>query len=279
MVEQKYARTLLPYNVTLHRWYVGATPDELGTPDFWAEHLHQIYAWLPFPSFLDGLDLNVWHMDSPQMEEQTRNKLSNLQDYDPAKAGYQVACGLYFNRDRLDLAVFPDGWKPEDPPMIRPITEAARRYTRKALSHEIGHHHHACCGLTKTTTAIQKALTQHFLMLRPTHIPSEFECWAEVFRAYGGALECRGALSDGLAYTQADNPKLYSLIRCAYWLQGNLANVDFDGFQVWNDRVCWEEYRLVWTWSGWQRQKAGFHCVDHAFVKWRWDGVSRWVRV
>jgi len=214
--------TYLKEGALLTRWYMG-NADECGTVAFWQEHISQLYAQMPFPDLWRRVKLNVWHMDHPEQDNRVQRGQWCLEDYQPGTPGYQVADGL--TATEIDLALFPDGWQPgvyTGP--ARPLTDEARNHSRLALSHEFGHFHQFACRYDGSDD-IAKHIKRCFQQLRPHQAAgdNEYEDWAETYRAILGADPCRGFFSDNKPFKPS--PELYSLLRCAYWLQSNLANL------------------------------------------------------
>lgn len=280
MIQKKHETTICGGMVTLIRWFVGDSPDECGsTPEYEAQ-IWPIYSAIPFPDFWRKFKVRGLHMDSPEMEEETKNKIVNLQDYDLTKAGYQVAAGLNFGVDHLDIGFFPEGWKPEDPPMIRPITPESRQRSLSVIGHESGHFHAAMVGYRQTQTAIRRDITRLFDALSPIQAENLDERWAEVFRAFFGGPGARGAFSDNKPYTEADNPKLYSLMAGSYWLQAWLANVDYTDLQIWGapdqneNRILWRQWNKDWLGN---RYPDAWYSLDRNFRRWRWTSSGTWI--
>lgn len=249
--------TILNFGVTLLRWNVGPSPDECGAVAFIQQSLDQLYAQQPFPSLFQPLHLNMVHMDHDEQNRRVAARVACLRNYAPDQPGYHVADGL--TGSEIDLALFPDGWQVETiytgPP--RPLTEAARQHSRKALSHEFGHWHqfHCCYG---GSDDIAKLITAWWRANRPKQAENEWEDWAENFRGCLGADECRGFYSDNKPCNPT--PERYAFLRCAYWLAGNLANQKLYDFrpQAGGIQYC-VLVNNVWTWrfisNGWQGQE------------------------
>lgn len=243
--------TTLNHGVTLTRYFVGAA-DEVGNPAFWQQPLDQMYAQHPFPAFWAPLRLHVWHMDHPWQDEMSARGQYCLQDYAPQTPGWQVADGLNVG-DNIDLGIRPDGWQPGDTPaMYRPLLDSAKLSIRKSLSHEVGHYHQGKCRYGQSDD-IARHITASFRALRPHQAAgdNEYEDWAEVFRALMGADDCRGFFSDGKPFTP--DPELFALMKCAYWLAGNLAGKPVSHFTPCNGGVMYQAlingaYR--WRWIG-----------------------------
>jgi hypothetical protein len=270
--------------ITLHRLYMGASPDECGTVAQWEAILWPMYNALPFPDLWRGLDVKGIHMDSDLIEAETKAQIANLQDFDPARPGYQVAAGLYWNRDRLEVGFFPNGWKPEDAPQVRPLDPAKVAAQLMVLAHESGHFYADICGFFKTNTLIQRELTRLFNELRPKQADTPGEDIAEVFRAFFGPPGARGFFSDNKPYNEASNPALYKLMSLAFWLSWVLNGVDFTDLKVMSDGIWWQQWKQVQTgWFMTERVKDAIYKVDLQLRKWKWGettpGQWAWIRV
>lgn len=245
---------LLNFNTLLIRWFL-STPDELGTTAYWQQPLDQLYAQMPFRGLFEKLKLNIWHMDHGELTWRVEHGQWCLKDYDTSKPGYQVADGL--TASEIDLAVFPDGWRPEDTNQARPLPASALSHARKALSHEFGHWHQGQCRYGQSDPIAQK-ITQWWQANRPHQAGNEYEDWAECYRATHGADECRGFFSDNKPFNPS--PELYAFLRCAYWLQGNLAGKQIANFQPANGGVMYQAlfadgWHIRWIgvdWRSWQ---------------------------
>lgn len=250
--------SILNHNVTLIRWHVGPNPDECGTVAFWQAALDQLYAQQPFRGLFDTLKLNVWHMDHPELDRRVLAKQWCLEDYDPNTPGFQVADGL--TAAGIDLGLFPAGWTPgvyTGP--YRPLTDTSRTKARKALSHEFGHWHQGQCRYGGADE-VAKWIKLRFRELRPHQAAgdNEYEDWAECYRAMLGTDECRGFFSDGKIFSPS--VELYSLMRCTYWLQGNLAGLKVHDFTPQAGGVVYQAlYGVAWKWrfigNDWRSQE------------------------
>ncbi|MGV3526563.1 MAG: hypothetical protein ACO1RX_20260 [Candidatus Sericytochromatia bacterium] len=246
----------LVHQASLTRYPMGH-PDELGALSFWNQTLQQMYGQHPFPAFMDELDLILYHMDHPELDRMTAQRLANLQDFDTNAPGCQTAAGLYHHKDRLELGLFPYSWQADYTGPARGIPESSRLAARKTLCHEAGHFHADLCRFKHNDDDISRLLTNQFLNLRPHKAAgdNEDEDWAEVFRAILGSDETRGMFSDGQPFSPT--AELRSLMRCAYWLAGNL-------------RGCWVANLTpgaggcmfqLWVGLGW---------------RWRWVSAEDW---
>lgn len=252
--------TVLNFGVTLTRCNYGPDSNECGAVSFWQQALDQLYAQMCFPGLFKPLAIWVWHMDHEDQDRMAAAHQYCLEDYDPNTPGYQVADGL--TGGRMDLGLFPDGWQAEYTGPLRPITEAARQHARKAMSHEFGHWHQWQCRYGGSDD-VAKLITQRFHELRPHQAENEYEDWAECYRALLGADECRGFYSDDKPCTA--RPEVRALLRTAYWLQSNLANLKITDFNVQSDGVVYRAlFGTAWKWR----------FIDHNWVSQEWDGTK-----
>jgi len=136
----KYRLNSLSYEVKLHRIYLGESPDEVGTVNQFNRIIREINSRMGYPRIFYDLDIFVYNMDSQALDEETRQRIGNLQDYDANTPGYQVASGLYWHKDKLQLGVFPDDWTPEYSGVLRNVSESARAKMLRVFCHELGHH-------------------------------------------------------------------------------------------------------------------------------------------
>jgi len=260
--------TALAYGVTLIRWPISAA-DTLQPPAFWQTSLHQLYAQLPFPGLWEPLELNVCHMDHPQLDRFVAERRPCLEDYDPATPGAQVAAGLQA-LNWIWIGVFPPGWTagvhtgPE-----RAVSLAHCQAARKVLAHEAGHYYFGRCRYGHAADDdVSRRATAAFRLLRPQQTANEYEDAAETYRAICGDDETRGTFSDGKAFTP--RPELRSLVRCLYWLTASL-------------KGCWVaslEPKADWVWfQVWIGTSWRWRCV-HAttYEQQEWNG-SAWVRI
>ena len=282
---QKYAAHYISHGVVLHRFFIGDSPDEVGTAAFWDAHIKELFEQLPFSEYWSGLDLKIWHMDSPELDAMRARGEVSLEDFDKVTPGCQVAAGLFFNKDRLELGVFPDGYRPEG---ISPnkITVVNLANARKTLSHEAGHFHAFMCGAFDIGSFIRKEITRVYREYLQTlglsaQLGGEGEAWAEFYRAMLGAVECRGKFSDDKPF--APPRKLYMLFRTAYWLQGNLNQRIIDSFTVNENLVWWQDFSVVYPIPGIPQLKSnGYFAVDQNWVKYQYKnsaGTWAWEKV
>ncbi|PIQ23670.1 hypothetical protein COW36_06600 [bacterium (Candidatus Blackallbacteria) CG17_big_fil_post_rev_8_21_14_2_50_48_46] len=284
MITQKYVAHYISHGVILHRYFIGDSADEVGSAAFWDQHIKELFAQHPFTDYWAGLDLQIWHMDSPRLDEMRAQGLVNLEDFDLVKAGCQVAAGLFFSKDRLDLGVFPPGYQ-ADSVSPNKLTVTNLNDARRTLSHEAGHFHAMMSGYGSTSAFISKELTRCFSELRPPQAQNEGECWAEVYRAFMGSDEVRGTFSDGVQYTPAQNLRLFNLMRAAYWLQGNLNQRIIDRLQVSNSLCFWQDFSLQnQLFQAPKLVSNGWFGVDANWNKHKWSqnkttGQWAWERV
>lgn len=251
----------LPSGITLIRHPL-INPDELGTAAQWQREIDGLFGQLPFPDYWKGLQLSIWHMSHPDLQK----NLPNLRDYDTNTPGCQVASGLYYGGKRLDLGVFPDRWSPTEAGPTT-LTEANRQAALRTLSHEIGHMHHDVCGFTAGRNAVGNEITRLFRSLRPNQTGSEYEDWAETYRAVMGADGVRGFFSDNKPFTP--QPALLAFMKGAYWLSAALAGKAVHSMSAAAGYVQWGE--RVWWWDNWFRLNVSTWQVE------KWTGTT-WIK-
>lgn len=277
---------------TLVRHYVGSTPDEVGTVAQWQQAADEMDEALGRPAGGDpnlgpNVELHIYHMDSPELVAMTQAGQSNLEDGEPGKAGYQPWSGSCTadpdgsgpKRARLEIGCYPDNWKPEDAPMLRPITAAALARSIGVLGHEGGHRtaHPDRFDLHGGAQA-----AQHLTGLWRTHRSgaghNEPEGFAEDVRAMAGPLSVRGTFSDGRIYTRAMNPRLYTVIRCGPTVRRSIGAVDTGNFMAWDDRLLWQQFDWVWDYVRWEyvRTPGAWFSIDHQLRRWRYTSAGTW---
>lgn len=273
--------------IHLTRWHVGPNPDELGGVAFWRPRLEQLYRVAPFRALFDRLQFEVWHMDHPELDAQTKAKLINLKDFDPQNAGNQTVAGLHDTPggtanglavSRIRLGMFPANWNPDRPAANPAITEAERLRIAGCLPHEFGHrmHHVLKYGGDPFTAPagaggqfwVHGTLLFNSLRPRTGHNPSED--FAEVWRACMGTDETMGKFSNGAAYS---NARMTALLKWWVWALFNLSGNQIDQVRVGEGWVEWQQLGPVWFPSvethrlitgSWQRQIAQF---------WGWQNI------
>lgn len=275
---QKYAAHYISHGVVLHRYYIGDSADEVGSAQFWDQHIKELFDQLPFPDYWAGLDLKIWHMDSPELDAMRARGEVNLEDYDKAQPGCQVAAGLFFNKDRLEIGVFPDGYRPETVSTNK-LTATNLANARRVLSHEAGHFHAAMCGAFDTSSFVRKEITRLFreqlqALGLSAQLGGEGEAWAEMYRAMLGAAECRGSFSDGKLF--AAPRRLYLLFRTAYWLQSNLNQRVITDFALGTENlVWWQDWSITYPLPGFPQMKSnGWFAVDQNWVKYQYKIIA-----
>ncbi len=240
-----YAQDTLVHGVTLHRYYVGSSADELGDIEFWHAPIRELHPQMPFSTMWGGLDIHVRHMGHRELTRKMKAGEATLKDFDLSTPGYQVAAGLFWHKDKLELAVFPPNWTPEAVAFY-PVDEAARERARNTISHEIGHYYASLCGYKKNANYVQRRITEEFNLIRPKQAANEDEDFAEVYRALCGMDKARGYFSDNKAFVPS--PKLLTLIKTAHWLEGNLVGKTVTDLQFRDTDVCWREWELKTDW-------------------------------
>jgi len=260
-LNQKYHTYTIPwYGVILKRFYVGDTPDEVGTIEFWSEPVRQLFDQVPFLYLWSGLELEIWHMGSPDLVSTTQQ---TLLDYDLSVPGYQVAAGLTFGKKRIALGIFPDGWSPTGGGTDH-LTETNRVTARNAISHEYGHFLRFASDMDRETS-IGSELRREWGVLRPNQTTNTHEDFAETVRACLGVPGAKGTFSDGKGFIPS--PKLLTFIKTVYWLGVNLALRPVSGLTIFDTYVRWfrtDENKYYALTSNWDQ-----------FV---WDG-AKWVRL
>ena len=234
----KYAQDRLTYGVILHRYYIGISPDEVGSISFWDQAVRELYAQINIPFMWEGLNLHIWHMGHPELDKRRALGEVTLEDYDLSKEGNQVAAGLFWDKSRLELGVFPPNYLPTAVAFY-PVEDSARAFAKRTLSHEVGHYYSMLCGYQRNANYIQTRITEEFNNLRPNHAHNSEEDFAEVFRALFGIDEVRGYFSDNVSYKAPE--KLYTLMKTGYWLVGNLSNKIITNLTFNDMDVTWQE--------------------------------------
>lgn len=257
----------LHFGLALNRFPGTLPADDIGTVQFWQAPLDQMYAQMPFPALHDNLSIDVYHMDSEEQDALEERRVCSLKDIYPDQPGRQGAAGLYVNRD-IDVAVYPNNYTGDYEGPSRPITELNRIAARRVLSHEFGHYYFDQSRYNYNDDDISRRLTEAFRALRPRQAENEFEDSAEVYRAICGDDDTRGKFSDNKPFTPS--PELKALVRCLYWMAGNL-------------RGCWVasvtpiaggvKYQ-VWIGLGWKWRFVS----DYDWKQQEWNG-SAWVAI
>lgn len=274
----KYMVNRISHGVVLHRYYIGQNPDEVGTPAFWDEAIKQLYARHPFPGYWDGLGLHIWHMDCPALDEMRSRGEVCLEDFAPNVAGCQVAAGLFHNKSRLEIGVFPPGYSPERQ-SGQPILERDLIAARTVLSHEAGHFHAHMSGYGDRSTYIRRQITDMFnnlLIKSGLKLGPPGEAWAEIYRAIMGTDETIGTFSD---WKRAQIPgELAYLVKSAYWLQGNLAGKIIGQLEISDRFISWEEFRVETRFFISQLVSVGLYGLSDNWELMRWYG-QKWQKI
>ena len=235
------------FGIILTRKYLGDSADEVGSIDQWNEVFSEIYAHIPYKSVWKGLRVNAINMDSELLDEESKRNASNLQDYDTKKEGYQVAAGLYFNRERLDIAFFPLFWTIEPVDYDREITDRKRQDALNNFAHEFGHHLARISGIVTGGSVIRNELNKHYMNVKTTFNDSIGEGIAEEIRAFFGDSETFGTLSNKVPLKIEDHPKLYTLLRVMYPIQAHLASKNIAKTLLWDKEFLWNEVGFKYT--------------------------------
>lgn len=241
-----YSQDKLDYGVILHRVYEEGNADQLGTVSFWNQKIRECYRHIPFFPYWEGLELWIYDMDLPELRKRNENGEFNLRDYS-SQTGLQVATGLYWNKNKLELGVFPKNWNGYTDSGFEPTAEDVIK-AAKVLSHELGHLHADLCGYRKGKSEIELKIIEQFNLLRPKQGHNEDEDWAECYRAFFGCNEAIGMFSNDVPFSPLKHAKLYTLMKCAYWLKENLKHKLFRNFKVFEQFVEWEEWEQTTIW-------------------------------
>lgn len=259
-----YIRNELSNGVTLHRMYVNH-PDEIGTVFYWDNVMRQLGAEMPIYDFWNGLDIWLWDMRHPTLTDK-RGVEVNLHDFDLKTPGNQVASGLFYNKDKLEIGVFPNNWN-SDKPSEGVINLANIDAARNTLCHEVGHYYANQCGYSTGQSFIEKEITRHFDAFRPKKAESVGEDFAEVYHAYFGVPGRKGFFSDMVPFTTKG--RLYCLMRTAYALSQRLKNKMISNVIFYEQAVEWEEHEMVIRYFLWipyySLERIGKYSMDLNF--------------
>jgi len=249
MILSKYDVTKLSYTVTLHRYYCGLSPSEVGTPAAYDQRLKELNCPDEFKKILlDGLDIHVHDMDDQKLDEEVARGQANLQNVyagqnRPAASG----SGLYWNRDKLQLAVYHDGWKADVSPSPKPIQAHNIEQALNTLAHELGHHYSWLIDFNRDKNYVAKELTKIIMGLMSPQAETPEENIAEHFRYLFGCKRTASTFSDGKRvstnFDALRNAMIVALY--AYHKINNriLSNMYFDG-----QRLFWTEHTLSTFW-------------------------------
>jgi hypothetical protein len=209
------------YNVfawgTLKRYYL-SNPSECGPPEEWDRRFSQIFEQMPFRDTQRGITLEVIHMDHPKLDEDTLNKIINVQDFDPNEPGCQTVSA--FQKGLLiQIGLRPANWSPWGLAVNPTITQQTLLNGMATLSHEYGHlyawlcRHHGTDDIARLCRVAIEAIL-------PGQGHNVYEDLAECLRAAIGSNEVRGTFSDGKVANLA--PELVAALRGWFWLTFNL---------------------------------------------------------
>jgi len=253
---QKYHKHIFPdLSLTLKRFYVGDTPDDLGTVPFWKSVIAGMYSQMPKPSLWSGVEIEIWDTKSPDLINFKNSKIQHLLDYDPQLPGDQGAAELYFmgNSKKIALACpLPNPWDTIDPV----------GWCAKNLSHGFGHLYHDICGFSdaESNGGVYDHLTSLFEQYRPRQAQNIHEDFAEVYRASFGHRGTLGYFSDNQPFTAS--PELYTLLENAYDLSSLLEGVDVSDMALHSSGwVTWTQ----WTWKWWWKDRT-YKAMKHGDV-------------
>lgn len=299
-LEQKYTRYYLNRGVTLHVFYVHDNPLVCGTREEWNAKIEEYYSYMPVDSLFRFRDWYVYHMDSPVLDLMSREKKTNLEDYDQITPDYQVAAELYFSaversldtdsdKSALEAGVFPADWKPgENRVSSSPITQSDIDRMFLALDHGFGHLYHHACGLGgSTSTEIREICNEWYLANRQNQTSSPLEDAAETYKRLYTNKKCFSDFT-----TTSVKEELATFLKYWYWIQDTLKNTKIKNFTVWSDVVFWEELEyaivgysgfLFWRTPIYGYKTKGWYGVrgDNERVAWKHikGDIFGWVKV
>lgn len=243
-----YTRNDVSHGVSIHKYYYNYE-DEIGSYSYWNDAIEQLFKEMPISDLWFGLDIWIYDMRHPLLPLKLKNKEQSLLDGDLNKDGYQVCAGLFFNKDKLEIAVFPEGWNTENLTSGN-VTQSSIDKARNTLSHEVGHYYANQCGYASNSQFfIEKEITRYFDAFRPHQTESNGEDFAEVYHAYFGVNGAKGFFSDGKPFTSKG--RLYCVMKTAYKLSSMLKNKVIDKVIFHDDYVEWEEYELILKYFLW----------------------------
>lgn len=283
----KYTSHYISKGVILERIYAGASPDELGTLQFWDEALIQIQALYPFDDFWRGLKIKIVDCNSEYNDLRRAQGQQSLEDAVPETAACEVSSGLFFDKtgEGIHIMIFRKDWKP-DRNSPHAITWADLLAARKALAHELGHFlafmiKYGAKG--EKDPYVAKQITKFIDQLLPPWLAphSKGEALAESFMAFFGQDQVRGKTSDDIPMLPADYAQLYTLIKTSYWLTSNLTGTKIiSDFNVSWERVFWQEWEFI-PFPVSMKSK-GWFSVDRDWALARWarvNGIDCWQKV
>lgn len=241
------------HGITFNRDSAGLPADAVGTPEFWEQPFHEMYAQHPFQAFWKALTLTVRHIDSKAIQEEINQGIANEEDFDPNKPGYQRAAGLYKGLSKglyIPIRPYAVGEYP------RPVSLADLIRSRGVVDHESGHFHDDMSRAWSNADDITRLSESVFMAIRPGQGQNKVEDWAECFRAVFGSDDARGKFSDN---SPADSitPELHSFMRCVWWLSVALKDRWVVSLVPKSTGVMYQ----TWVGLGW---------------RWRWVSAQDW---
>ena len=250
---------MMPHGVALHRYPAPGQvhPDTLGSEQFWAAPVHQMYAQMPYGGLFNALELNIWHDKNTTLEAiAAAQSEPSVLDYDLSTPGNQRAAGLHWpTLKRIDQLV-SDTMTPDK--------------ARNAFSHEFGHRYQHACGLslyTPETSHARRALRLWWDTNRPRQGHNSGEDWAEVYRAACGCDNTRGTYSNGAP--AGLSLQMRSFIRGAYYFS-HVTPVIAD-FSVGDFFIQWRQEQ-GWFTSEWR------YLNTNNFTLYAWRNGA-WIRI
>lgn len=249
MILSKYDVTKLSFNVTLHRYYCGLSPSEVGTPAAYDQRLKELYCPDKFKSLLlDGLDIHAHDMDDQKLDEEVARGQANLQNvYTGQNRPSASGSGLYWNRDKLQLAVYHDGWKADVSPSPKLIQSHNITAALDTLAHELGHHYSWLIDFNRGKNYASTEFTEIIMGLMPPQASTPEENIAEHFRYLFGCSRTANTFSDGKSTTKDLSALRTAMIVALYAYpkisNRTLSNMSFDG-----QRLFWSEHTIDTFW-------------------------------
>lgn len=260
---QKYDVYEIPdLEVTIARYYVEDSPDSVGTIEEIEKCVRDHFKKMPFKLLWQGSRFEFWDKRSPDLIS-SRNV--TLLDYDLHKEGNQTAAGLYFSADSKRVALLVNN----ELHRINGLTPV--EFALDTFSHEFGHLYGDLCGFFERGSKIEELLTDLFNDIRPRQTANPSEDFAETYRALRGGPSTIGTFSDGKEANLSD--ELDTLVRCAYWLSGNLRNESgLESLELF-PRWCTYTIRTEYPWYYFKAPTRTAYALTNNWDKFVWkDG-------
>lgn len=267
-------RRNLIHGVTLERYiHPGRNPDELGTAYQWSALIQQLHILSPIGVAVENFTLEIWHMSHPQLDEERRQRIANLEDFDVDKDGCQVAAGLNWGTSRIEIGQFPFAWR-HDVNDYAPIAEGQLNRAMGVLSHELGHRYWHVCGLSDGSQESQ-ALVNLFDELRPKQGHNIWEDFAECYRAMHGATA--GTFSDGKEFNPSTHLQTFMrfLFDIRQYMSGTITGLAYGHDSGVGDLIYWKQTVKEWWWP-WPEEK--WRGMTHTGKRVAWSG-GKWASV